>query len=189
MTRRVVLLVPDAGPLISLARIDHLSLLLLLNLPIYLVDQVVHEVTSDSRFQDSQRIRAFIEQHAQTVRVFQTAVGQSAAQRRASGETGRQKGQGEASIAEFLARLDEVLDAADDPVLLLYEDSDIMKQRFVVPDNVHLLSTRALLLGLERRGQIPSANAIWDAINAAGRSVAAAVTDVPARSPEGGSRW
>jgi len=89
VTRRVVLLVPDSAPLISLSRIDRLSLLLLLDLPIYLVDQVVHEVTGDARFRDGQRIQAFIEQHPQTVRVFQTAVGQSAAQRRASGETGR----------------------------------------------------------------------------------------------------
>lgn len=44
MTRRVVLLVPDAGPLISLATIDRLELLLEINLPIYLVDQVAHEV-------------------------------------------------------------------------------------------------------------------------------------------------
>jgi hypothetical protein len=44
VTRRVALLVPDAGPLISLGRIDRLSLLLLLKLPIYLVDQVVYEV-------------------------------------------------------------------------------------------------------------------------------------------------
>jgi hypothetical protein len=189
VTRRVVLLVPDAGPLISLGRIDRLSLLLLLKLPIYLVDQVVYEVTRDPQFADAQRMQALITQHSSTVQVFQTVVGQAAAQRRAGGEAGRQKGQGEAAIAEFLARLDEVLDSPDDPVLLLYEDSDIMKQRFVVPDNVHLLSTRALLIGLERRGQIPSAAAVWEEIHAAGRSPTASATDLTALRPKAGSRW
>lgn len=189
MTRRVVLLVPDAGPLISLGRIDRLSLLLLLKLPIYLVDQVVYEVTRDPRFSDAQRIQAFIDQNASTVRVFRTVVGEAAAQRRAGGETRRQKGQGEAAIAEFLARLDEVLSSPDDPVLLLYEDSDIMKQRFVVPGNVHLLSTHALLLGLERRGSIPSADEVWDAIHATGRSVTTTDTDAPAQTPKGSSEW
>lgn len=189
MTRRVALLIPDAGPLISLGRIDRLSLLLLLDLPIYLVDQVVYEVTRDLKFVDAQRIRVFIDQNASTVRVFRTVVGDAAAQRRAGGETGRQKGQGEAAVAEFLARSDEVLASPDDPVLLLYEDSDILKQRFVVPDNVHLLSTRALLRGLERRGLIPSADEVWDAIHSTGRAAAPIETDVPAQTPNGSSRW
>jgi hypothetical protein len=179
----------DAGPLISLGRIDRLSLLLLLNLPIYLVDQVVFEVTSDRRFVDAERIDAFIAQHTSVVQVFQTEVGHSAEQNRAGGQTGRQKGMGEAAIAEFLARLDEVLDSPDDPVLLLYEDSDINKQRFVLPDNVHLLSTRVLLLGLEQRGQIASARRIWEEIHASGRGISAAETDRPARTPRGGSSW
>lgn len=189
MTRRVVLLVPDAGPLISLATIDRLELLLAVDLPIYLVDQVAHEVTVRDTLPDARRIRRFIHEHTDMVTIFSTAVGQAAARRRSEGETGRQKGQGEAAIAEFLARMDEVLTSPDDPVLLLYEDSDIMKRRFVMPDNVHILSTRAFLLGLEQRGRIPSANALWQAINRQGRPSADTVTDRPGRTPTGRSAW
>ena len=117
---------------------------------------------------------------------FKTAVGEAAAARRTAGETGRQKGQGEAAIAELLARLDEITRTPDDPVLLLYEDSDVVTKRFVLPGNVHLLSTKAFLIGLERRGFIASAEEVWAAIEAAGRMPAPRTRDQPAA---GGSRW
>jgi hypothetical protein len=68
---RVVLVVPDAGPLISLAKIDGLQILLRLQLPIYLVDQVRFEVTREkSRLVDARRIDEWIAAHPQTVRVL-----------------------------------------------------------------------------------------------------------------------
>jgi hypothetical protein len=170
-TRRVVLIVPDAGPLISLGKADRLPILLKLNLPIYVVDQVHYEVTHDKRFADAVRIERFVRDNPGLVHVFATAVGAAAAERRAAGETGRQKGQGEAAIAEFLNRLDEVTDA-DAPVMLLYEDSDIMKSNFVLPGNVHPVGTWPLLLRMEALGLIESAEEIWDEIESAGRKPA-----------------
>ena len=163
-----VVVVPDAGPLISLGKASHLEVLLKLELPIYVVDQVVHEVTHDHRFGDSRRIDAFIKNRPERIGVFETAVGRAAADRRAAGET-RQPGQGEAAIAEFLQRLEEVTPDPDATALLIYEDSDIRKSRFILPDTVHVISTWGLLLGLERSGLIASADAIWADIEAAGR--------------------
>lgn len=186
MTARVVLVVPDVGPLISLGHADRLDLLLLLGLPIWIVDQVLHEATSNPRFGDARRIAAFVQDHPAAVRVFATAVGEAATARRAAGHAGRQRGQGEAAIAEFLVRLDEVA-RPDDPVLLLYEDSDIRQSRFVLPANVHLVSTLALLQGMERRGLIPSAGEVWQAILASGRQPSATSIDRPGQVPEGSS--
>lgn len=186
MSRPVVLLIPDAGPLISLSRADRLDLLLALKLPVVVVDQVMFEVTRDRQHEDARRIIAFMQLHSSAVHEFQTAVGEAAAGRRTAGEMGRQKGQGEAAVAELLARLDEAIEAPDDPVLLLYEDSDVSTKRFVLPGNVHLISTKAFLVGLERRGIIASADKVWSAIEGAGRSPAPADRDQPAK---GGSRW
>ena len=140
------------------------------------------EVTQDRRHEDAGRIAEFIAAEP-GIREFKTKVGEAAAFRRDAGETGRQKGQGEAAIAELLARLDELLADPLDPVLLLYEDSDISSKRFVLPGTVHLLSTRAFLVGLERRGSIVSADAIWSKMQMAGRE--AARNDLDGPTPEG----
>jgi hypothetical protein len=142
-------LIPDAGPLISLAKADVLQLLRVLGMPVYVVDQVLHETTFDRRFEDAVRIDAFVRSSTDLVHVFETAVGKAAAERRAGGETGRQPGQGETAIEELLARLDEITGDPDSPVMLLYENSDIRKSRFVVPENVHVVSTRELLIGMD----------------------------------------
>jgi predicted nucleic acid-binding protein len=185
---KVVLLVPDAGPLISLAKADCLDLLLLLELPVVLVDQVQFEVTRHKQFADAVRIEQFVQSHAAEVHVFATAVGAAAAVRRTQGEV-RQPGQGEAAIAELLQRLDEVNGDADAPVLLLYEDSDVRKSRFVLPDNVHVVSTSGLLAGLERKGLIRSAEAVWERIEAAGRVPSSATVDQPGAVARRSTSW
>lgn len=96
--RRVVLVVPDAGPLISLGKADKLDILLKLELPIYIVDQVHYEATRESKFPDARRIERFVRANAGMVHIFETEVGKAAARRRAAGETARQRGQGEAAL-------------------------------------------------------------------------------------------
>lgn len=182
------MLIPDAGPLISLGKADCLDVLLLLGFPIYVVDQVRYEVTRNKQFLDASRIEKFVRGHPGVVNEFSTAVGQAAAQRRAQGEV-RQPGQGEAAIAEFLQRLDEVTDDPDAPVLLLFEDNDILKHRFLITDNMHLVSTLGLLRGLERKRLIPSAEHLWRRIAAAGRVPSSAEVDQPGATATGPTRW
>ncbi len=45
--KRTVLVIPDSGPLISLSVANRLDLLLKLDMPIYVVDQVFYECTKD----------------------------------------------------------------------------------------------------------------------------------------------
>lgn len=181
-------MVPDAGPLISLAKADCLDLLLRLGFPLYVVDQVRFEVTRNKQYLDAVRIESFIQNHPDSVREFSTAVGQAAAVRREAGEV-RQPGQGEAAIAEFLQRLEEVTGDPDSPVLLLFEDSDVRKSRFVLSDNVHVVSTLGLLRGLERRGIIPSTEEVWKQIEAAGRVPSSAPVDQAGFTVKGPTRW
>jgi len=185
---KVVLVVPDAGPLISLAKADCLDLLLRLGFPLYVVDQVRFEVTRNKQFLDAARIESFIQNHPDSVREFSTAVGQAAAIRREAGEV-RQPGQGEAAIAEFLQRLEEVTGDPDSPVLLLFEDSDVRKSRFVLSDNVHVVSTLGLLRGLERRGLIPSTEEVWKQIEAAGRVPSSVPVDQAGVTVKGPTYW
>ncbi|MGH6914610.1 MAG: hypothetical protein ACREH3_13000, partial [Geminicoccales bacterium] len=72
--KRVALVIPDSGPLISLGRAARLDLLLLLDLPIYLVDQVAFEATHSQHHEDAARIGAFIEGNPDRVRVVTTFV-------------------------------------------------------------------------------------------------------------------
>jgi hypothetical protein len=141
-------LIPDAGLLISLAKADVLQLLRVLGMPVYVVDQVLHETTFDKRFEDAVRIDAFVHGSTDLVHVFETVVGKAAAEWRAGGETGRQPRQGETAIEELLARLDEITGDSDSPVMLRYENSDARKSRFVVPEKVLVVSTKELLIGM-----------------------------------------
>jgi hypothetical protein len=185
----VTLLIPDAGPLISLAKGGALDLLLRLDLPIVIADQVVHEATRRHDLDDARVIRAFIENAGDRVTVFETQVGTMAEAKRAAGDTGSQRGLGEAAIAEMLNRLDEVTGDADAPVLLLFEDDDVRRSSFIVPENVHVVSTWALLKGMERRGLIRSADAVWNSIVSAGRRPGKADIDKPGTSSGGRTNW
>ena len=189
MSKRVALLVPDAGPLISLGRGAALDILLALELPIYIVDQVRYEATRDRRFPDAAAIDAFIRTHPEQVHEFETMVGQAAAKARNEGQTSRQPGIGEAAIAEFLARLDEIIDVELDSALLLFEDGDVLHRNFSLPKSVHVLSTRGLLLGMEMRGLIGSADEIWQRIRRGGRAPNEKFIDQPGTFSGKSTRW
>ena len=143
MTKRnVVLVIPDSGPLISLALGNRLGLLLDLGIPIYIVDEVFQGCTQDLSRPGAKSISEFVTHHSDRVHVAQTFVGEMADQVRKNGKSpGR--GLGEAAIAEFFANIDRFIDPQD-PVLIVFEDNDMQRINAVVRGNVHLLSTREL---------------------------------------------
>jgi hypothetical protein len=183
---KVALIVPDAGPLISLARANALDVLLALEIPIYIIDHVLYEV-GKPEFIDGQIIRQFVAEHADRIHEFETFVGKQAKAVRDAGFSGRQPGLGEAAISEFLSKYD--LEFDDMSPMLLFEDSDISKRKIIVPDSVHVTSTMKLLKGLELDGLIPSAQAIWDAIEATGRKPSKVEIDRPGENANGSSFW
>ena len=181
------MVIPDSGPLISLGHADRLDLLLLLDLPIYLIDQVAFEATHSQHHENATRIGAFIGGNPDRVRIVTTFVGAAAAAARKRKPRTRQRGLGEAAIAEFYSKIDEFIDP-DAPVLVLFEDSDVWRITALVRGNVHLLSTWGLLKGMEEVGLIGSAEAIWETNIHAGREPAKIATD-QAAAAHGGSTW
>ncbi len=125
-------------------------------------------------------ILEFVTSYPEIIHLEETFVGKAAKQERTMGTT-KHRGLGEAAIAEFLANLDDKI-ARTDPVLVLFEDSDIRRINAFVQGNVHLLSTRALLIGMEECGIIASAEEVWQAILNAGRVPSAKFIDQPSQT-------
>jgi hypothetical protein len=69
---------------------------------------------------------------------------------------------------EFFANIDNKINPKD-PVLILFEDSDVRRISAFIQSNAHLLSTRGLLVGMEECHLLESAEAIWQSIINGGR--------------------
>ncbi len=153
-------LVPDAGPLITLAYAGRLDLLLRPGWPVHVVDMVRFEVTRNQT-STSDAIASFIDK--QRLSVVATEVCRRYQQRLVDAQTGnnpppRKAGLGELAIQEYMIRLG--LEDIPAPAVLLFEDHKIARGGFHLPDNVRRVSTRAFLLFLEEKGWIPSADDI-----------------------------
>ena len=154
------ILVPDAGPLITLAYAGRLDLLQQPGWPVHLVDMVLHELTRHST-PTSELIVTFVKEQALTVattevwRRYQQRLTDTAAGR---GVPPRKAGLGELAIQEYMTRLG--LEEPAVSAVFLFEDHKIARASFYLPDNVHRISTRAYLSFLEERGWIISAEEI-----------------------------
>lgn len=171
--RPIRIVIPDAGPLISLALGDALDVLLLVSsdVRIVLTDIVEFEVTHrGDRYADAVVIQEFISKQADRIEVRETTIGRLAIdeykRKTLAGEQASlPKDSGELSITGFILSLRTV--NPGEPMLVIVEDDWFSANAYAVPGNVHLLSTAALLGGLEALGRIPSAAAIRNKIQAA----------------------
>ena len=154
------ILVPDAGPLITLAYAGRLDLLQRPGWPVHAVDMVLHELTRNQT-STSEAIAAFVKEQALTV--VTTEVWRRYQQRLADAATGngvppRKGGLGELAIQEYMTRLG--LEEPAVSAVFLFEDHKIARASFHLPDSVRRVSTRAYLYFLEERGWIASAEEI-----------------------------
>jgi hypothetical protein len=156
----VPILVPDAGPLITLAYAERLDLLQRPGWPVHVVGMVLHEVVRNQT-PTSEAIAAFVKEQALTVvatevwRRYQQRLTDAAA---GNGMPPRKVGLGELAIQEYMSRLG--LEEPAVPAVLLFEDHKIARASFHLPDSARRVSTRAYLYFLEERGWIASAEAI-----------------------------
>ncbi len=171
--RAIRVLIPDTGPLISLAIGEALDLLLAVSddVRIVITDVVEFEATHRAQaYLDGAAINAFLHANAPRVEVMPTTVGQLAlADARRRAEAGAAwtlpPDLGELSITNFVISLRTV--NPGDPMLVLTEDDWFATNTYALPGNVHLLSTAAFLDGLEAAGRIPSAASVRARIQAA----------------------
>ncbi len=154
-----IALLPDAGPLISLAYADMLDLLFKPGWTVMLVDMVVHEVTRNQT-PTSAKIADWIA--ARNVPVLSTRTYQHYQQARqatiTTGAPPRKAHLGELAIQE---RMNEFALLAPPKVgVFLFEDHKIARASFLLPDNCRKISTRAFLIFLEQKKWIKSATEI-----------------------------
>ncbi len=160
-----VILLADAGPLITLAYADALDVLLLPGWTVQMVDMVLYEVTRNET-PTSRKIAAWVRQHHLDVR--ETSIFERYQLAVASGETPRKANLGERAIQEVMT--DFAL-LTNPPVgVFLFEDHKIARASFLLPDQCHKISTRAFLQFLEEKGWLDSAAGIERKAIQAGRA-------------------
>ena len=143
-----VALLPDAGPLITLAYADALDLLFKPGWPLVLVDMVLHEITRHQT-PTSGTLTHWVKANKVSVRTTRTFqhYQQTLA---AKNVTARKSNLGELAIQETMN--DFALDQPQKTGVFLFEDHKIARAGFLVPDNCRKISTRAYLLFLEQKG-------------------------------------
>ncbi|KAF0101836.1 MAG: Uncharacterized protein FD187_2770 [bacterium] len=166
-----VALLPDAGPLITLAYADALELLCKPGWPIVLVDMVLHEVTRNqtptseklakwaAAGQVSVRSTRTFQHHRQTLGANPAAA--------------RTANLGELAIQETMNAfaLEAIIPGQPRQTgVFLFEDHKIARASFLLPDNCRKISTRAYLLFLKQQGWLESAADIERRAIQAGRS-------------------
>ncbi len=166
-----VVLLPDAGPLITLAYADALDLLFKPGWPIVLVDMVLHEVTRNQT-PTSEKLAQWAaagQVSIRTTRTFRHHQQMLAANPAAA----RTANLGELAIQETMNDFALKEPAPGQPQqtgVFLFDDHKIARVSFLLPDNCRKISTRAYLLFLEQQGWLASAADIERRAIQAGRN-------------------
>ena len=152
-----VLLLPDAGPLITLAYADALDVLFKPGWQLAVVDMVLHEVTRNQT-PTSQLILTWINKYKSEnkLQLVATKTLKHFQQMQAAGlATTKKSNLGEFAIQE--AMNDFALINPPPTGIFLFEDHKIARASFLLPDNCSKVSTRAFLIFLEQKGWLESA--------------------------------
>jgi hypothetical protein len=148
-----VLLLPDAGPLITLAYAQSLDLLFKPGWALRIVDMVLEEVTRNQT-PTSRAISNWVDVNG--LQILPTRTLAHLKQMQSSGAAPPRKSNlGELAIQEAMNEL-----ALCDPPLsgvFLFEDHKIARTSFLLPAQCRKVSTRAFLLFLEQKGWLDSA--------------------------------
>jgi hypothetical protein len=142
-------------------------------LRVLIPDMVYFEVRQDLAKTGAEDIVQWVRRHQGQVEIIVTSVFAEFQVLRAADERTRSKGRGEQSALEVLNS--EIDKDSDVEAILLFEDNDVRKRRFVrgLPERVTALSTGDLLQELEAAGRIQSSDRILDAGAERERNVAA----------------
>ncbi|MCB1809679.1 MAG: hypothetical protein KDJ99_32285 [Candidatus Competibacteraceae bacterium] len=159
-----VILLADAGPLITLAYADALDLLFAPGWSVQLVDMVVHEVQRNET-PTSKKITAWIRQHA--IPVLPSEIYRRYDEALTAGAKPHKSNLGELATQEVMNQF--VLREPPQTGVFLFEDHKIARVGFVLPENCRKVSTRAFLLFLQQQGWIESAADIESKAIRAGR--------------------
>ena len=171
MARRsvdVAVIIPDASPVLTLARISRLDLLGTFAVPVQIVDQVYDEITRAENDPKGDVAAGLKRLHNQ-IEIVETNVGLGYRTRRARDPKTPSGGLGEIAVDEYATSLVRSTGPNFIP-LVLFEDPDVMELRIARLKGVHLLNTTAWLLTLHREGLLPEGLDLVAQINATRKS-------------------
>ncbi len=182
----ITLVIPDASPLLTLARIDRLDLLELFAVPIHIVDQVHYEITKTENDPNG-RVAAVLRRMHNQIVIVETNVGVGFQTRRARDPETPSRNLGEIAVEEYATRLARSTGPGFVP-LILFEDPDVLELRIAKLKNVHLLNTTAWLTTLYEAGALPEGRELIQQINT-GRKTPLDGFERPARTKKLRSQW
>lgn len=161
-----IILLPDAGPLITLAYADALDVLFHPGWSVQLVDMVLHEVTRNQT-PTSEKLSLWAKEKQLTV--MPTKIFQHYQHAQITSATvPRKNNLGELATQEVMN--DFAMMELPKTGVFLFEDHKIARASFLLPDNCRKVSTRAFLLFLEQKGWLESAAEIERKAIVAGRT-------------------
>ena len=161
-----IVLVPDAGPLITLAYADSLDLLLKPGWSVRLVDMGLHEATRNQT-PTSEKLSKWVQ--VNQIPILPTQIYERYQELLSSGvSVPRKSNLGELAVQEAMNQF--ALDHPPRTGVFLFEDHKIARASFVVPDVCRKVSTRAFLLFLGQEALVLSAAEIERRAIQAGRS-------------------
>ncbi len=100
----IAIIIPDASPVLTLARINRLDLLLTFNVPIRIVDQVHYEITKPQNDADG-HVAAFLHRMGNQLEVVETSVGVGFKTRIVRDPNARSSNLGEEAVSEYARTL------------------------------------------------------------------------------------
>lgn len=147
-----VVLLPDAGPLITLAYADALDVLFKPGWTVMLVDMVLDEVTRHQT-PTSAKLASWVA--SAQMAVLPTKTCEHFKRVAADAPPPRSRNLGELAIQEAMSEF--ALMVPPKCGVFLFEDHRIARASFMLPDSCLKISTRAFLIFLEQKGLINSA--------------------------------
>jgi hypothetical protein len=167
---RAKLIVPDTGPLITLAAADSLDYLLYPNVPVYVPDAVLYEATVKSDAIGAQSIAEWVQKHSEQVRPMMTQTfTEYLATLGAGGRPPRDLG--ERSAIEAI-RYGVVL-GEDERAVFITEDDRLLTGTYIIlggdRDRMIPITTRDFLEGLATAQRINSVEEVYRRAEDAGR--------------------
>lgn len=168
MSQLYTIIVPDSGPLLTLAAANSLELLTRPGIQVLVPDGVYFETVRYPHMPGADDIVQWAKQAGDLVRIVPTETNAEAQQYLANNpDKKRRRGLGEQCALEVVN--DQSLAHPGTKSMLIYEDSDVTGLRLVRPNDVDTISTSDFLHLLEEARLIQSADHILDTAVASGR--------------------
>lgn len=165
--RLIKIVIPDAGPINTLAAAGMLALFLAPeNTRIVLIQTVFNEIIFLAP-----ELKEFLEANIDRIEIIKTSICLDDEAKVKRGEP-IGKGRGDLAIADFLMNyIDDSL--GNSPALVIYEDRKLIRLHDVgdISENTHFITTASYLKKLEAEGIIRSFDSVWKEITDANFSL------------------